>query len=290
MAWLSPPTWPSASFGIPLSTELQQTALDAVQPLSDARFLETHVAFETSSSQQGQIRKYLMTRPPHPGGSIWSVGCGSGILDLPILKAWSGSGRRFLGLEPNELQCESMRQSLGELELDGRMVASTLEDFESEERFDLIWLVHAHYYFQNVPEGLARVARHLQTEGELILVSAPREALNRLADMFWAPQDERLWFTDALEAHFERRGVEAQTHRIDGRLEVGPCFEGTARGDAIRDFVVQADTLDMSLGLRGHIDEALRGMSRIEADGRITVPHPADVFVLDAENARRLVS
>jgi len=264
-------------------------AASAVPPLSDDRFLESHVVFETSSDQQGQIRDFLMRHPPAEGASIWSVGCGSGILDAPILRSWSGRGHRFVGLEPNALQCEALREALNGVDVEADVVASTLEDFDREGAFDLVWLVHTHYYFRDVPEGLSRIARRLKPGGKIILVAAPLEALNRLAGLFWQAEAEELWFSEALRRHFADREVVYDAHRIEGRLDVSACFDGRREGDAIRDFVVQADTARMAPTLKAKIDEALRGMSRVEADGRITVPHPADVFVFDADAARALV-
>jgi SAM-dependent methyltransferase len=270
-----------------LSTELQSAAF-AAQPLSDDRFLESHVAFETSSDQQAQIRAFLLDHRPAEGASIWSVGCGSGILDAPILSAWAGRGHRYLGLEPNALQCDALREALDGVDVEAEVVASTLEDFRGEGRFDLVWLVHTHYYFRDVPEGLAQVARRLTPDGKLVLVAAPLEALNRLAGLFWQAEAEELWFSEAVRSHLEARGVDHVAHRIDGRLDVTACLDGRSEGDAIRDFVVQAETTRMSPLLRSKIDGALRAMSRVESDGRITVPHPADVFVIEGKAARVL--
>lgn len=264
-------------------------------PLSHDRFLETHVAFETSSTQQDQIRQTLAAERLPGVASVLSVGCGSGILDAPLAERLSHGRRlRYVGVEPNPIQSAAFEAQLLQLPVDGQVVTATFEAYAARdvvEHFDLVLLIHTHYYLRDVPDGLARAAALLQPGGKLLVAAAPRGALNVLAEAFWpAPADDGLWFSEQLSAHLEQRGVAAPSRRIEGRLNVTPCFEGTPLGDAIRDFVVQADTRAMPIEVRNAIDEALRGMAREEANGRWTVPHPVDLFEIAAAKAEALAA
>jgi SAM-dependent methyltransferase len=256
-----------------------------VQPLSDARFLETHVAFETSSNQQRQI---LETLARDQGvGSVLSVGCGSGILDGPLAHRLAAqSSVRWVGLDPNPLHCRLFRDRVRGAGIDAEVVESTFEAFETAERFDRVLMIHAHYYFEDVPVGLAKAASLLSANGLLVLAVAPRGPLNRLAQLFWPkPSHQDLWFSEALGSHLDRAGSAAKPTRIEARLDVTECLENTSRGIAIRDFVVQADTEAMPERIRARIDRALRLMGRLERDGRFTVPHPVDLFELGPTDA-----
>jgi len=255
--------------------------------LSETRFLETHVAFEGASTQQRQILAAL-SQPKGPAPeSVLSIGCGSGILDVPLARRLSARGPlRYVGLDPNPSHCRIFRRELRAHGVEGDAIASDFETHETPARFDLVLMVHTHYYLRDVPRELARAAALLRPNGRLVLAAAPREALNRLAQLFWPDRPEaELWFSEELEALFERAGVEAPAHRIEGRLDVTPCFRGTELGVAIRDFVAQVDTRALSDRLVAHIDETLRAMSRKEADGRWTAPHPVDLYELDASAA-----
>lgn len=266
-----------------------------VTPLSHDRFLETHVAFETSSTQQDQIRERLAAECLPGTASVLSVGCGSGILDAPLAERLShGRQLRYVGVEPNPIQSAAFEAQLAKLPVDGEAVTATFEDFAAQptgERFDLVLLIHTHYYLRDVPEGLAQAAGMLRPGGKLVIASAPRGPLNVLAEAFWpAPAADGLWFSEALTTHFDGRGVAAPSRRIEGRLNVTPCFEGTPLGDAVRDFVVQADTRAMDPDVRATIDEALWAMGREEPDGRWTVPHPVDLFEIAAAKAEALAA
>lgn len=266
-----------------------------VAPLSHDRFLETHVAFETSSTQQDQIREQLAAESLPGPASVLSVGCGSGILDVPLAERLShGRQLRYVGVEPNPVQSAAFEAQLAKLPVDAEAVTATFEDYvdgAADERFDLVLLIHTHYYLRDVPEGLAQAAALARPGGKLVVAAAPRGPLNVLAEAFWpAPGDDGLWFSEQLSAHLDARGVAAPARRIEGRLDVTSCFEGTPRGDAIRDFVVQADTRSMSADVRSAIDDALCAMGRKEADGRWTVPHPVDLFEIAAAKAESLAA
>lgn len=265
------------------------------RPLSFERFLETHVAFETSSTQQDQIREQLAATPLPSSASILSVGCGSGILDAPLAaRLASGRRLRYVGVEPNPIQSAAFAAQLAQLPVDGEVVTATFEDFAARgdgERFDLVLLIHAHYYLRDVPDGLARAAALSRPDGRLVIAAAPRGPLNVLAEAFWpAPSKDGLWFSEQLGEHLKARGVGAAARRIQGRLDVTSCFEDTPLGDAIRDFVVQADTRALPPPARAAIDAALKGMARVEADGRWTVPHPVDLFEIAAAKAEALAA
>jgi SAM-dependent methyltransferase len=262
-------------------------------PLSDERFLETHVIFEGSSTQQDQILECLARHGDRAPALVLSLGCGSGILDGPLaarLAARLGPQRlRYVGLDPNPLHCRLLRRRFEQLPIDGEVVVGRFEGYHSVERFDRVLMIHTHYYLDDVPQGLARAAARVAPGGAFVIAAAPRGDLNRLAQLFWPDRtEEDLWFSEELSDHFATADVTASRVRIDARLDVSACFDGRDEGDAIRDFVVQADTRQLSARIRRQIDDALRLMGRVEPNGRWTVPHPVDLFVLDANASEPL--
>lgn len=252
-----------------------------IAPLSSARFLETHVTFERSSTQQDQIRDALAAYPLPARASALSIGPGSGILDGPLLARLApGRALRYVGVEPNPLQSQKLEARLAGLPVDAAVVTSTFEGFTTREVFDVVWVIHTHYYFASVSAGLERASRLVAPGGRLILAAAPRGALNRLAQAFWSDHAaDALWFAEEIASFLESTGRPVARTRIDARLDVTACFGGAPRGDAIRDFVVQAE-VSARPGPRAWVDGQLRAMGREETDGRWTVPHPVDLFEL----------
>ena len=253
-------------------------------PLTEARFLETHVAFEGSSTQQGQILQHLAQMPLPAEASILSVGCGSGILDGPLVeRICEGRKLRYVGLEPNAAQGRIFEARLSTM-CDAQWVPGRFEAARFEERFDLILFIHSHYYLDDVPKQLASAMRLLKPGGRLVIAAAPRGELNRLSELFWPERgDADLWFSGELQPELGAVGSKVEVTSIDARLDVTSCFDGTRLGWAIRDFVVHADTRAMKPALVERIDDALRTMGRQESDGRWTVPHPVDIFEITAK-------
>lgn len=273
-----------------MHTQIDPDVGTIAPPLTEARFLETHVAFEAASTQQPQILEQLAAMTLPAGARVLSVGCGSGILDIPLAARWLARGAlEYVALEPSPRQCELAVAGLRALGIPSTGVTSTFEAFETEQRFDLVMFVHTHYYLDDVAASLAKAATLLTEHGRLVVVAAPRGALNRLASEFWPDRDVAgMWFAEELLAHFHVRGTGLNHAPLDGRLDVTPCLLDMPAGEAIRDFVVQADTRQLSEGVRARIDDALRKIARRELGGRWTVPHPAELFSFEAANARRL--
>jgi len=69
--------------------DLALAEVDALQPLSDARFLQSHVLYEGRSAQQSRIVDWFADHVDEAAAyRVLSVGCGSGVLDLAILERW----------------------------------------------------------------------------------------------------------------------------------------------------------------------------------------------------------
>lgn len=263
-------------------------ALASPIPLSEARFLATHVAFETSSDQQSQILAHLGRFVERAPSSVLSIGCGSGILDAPLAQRLRAGGPlRYVGLDPNPVECGAFRERLASLDVQDEVVVGPLETFETPERFDLVLLIHTHYYFPDVPRGLEQAARKVAPGGHLVIAAAPRAELNQLAEAFWPhPGEDGLWFSADIARYLSDREIDVEPIRIDGRLDVTSCFEDTDQGEAIRDFIVQAETRHLPPSVVEEIDRELRGMARLEPDDRWTVPHPVDLYELDSARLR----
>jgi ubiquinone/menaquinone biosynthesis C-methylase UbiE len=266
--------------------------------LSDKRYDETHELFERSSNQQRRIREWLVDLISSHYASlhtlrILSVGCGSGILDVPLIESIATTSKRveYTGVDPNELACRRFQddfdnQELPNVQLDLR--EQDIESLTSTERFDMIHVVHSLYYFDDPADTLDGLLRMLAPEGKVVVVQAPEAELNQLAKCFWTHHEENgIWFSDCLAGHLSNRGLAFSRQRIDGEVDVTRCFEPDCpRGEMMLDFITQSDcgqldddVVELCLGY-------LRSISRPENDS-LLVAHPADAFVLARPSTAR---
>ena len=273
---------------------LQMTVGTQRQPkLSDKRFDQAHEAFEDSSCQQGMILEWLQTfaaQHPHTGSlRILSIGCGSGILDRQLIKSLATKEARqveYAAIDPNSVACDRFRvdfESLGLKNVNLDLQKETVESMDFDARFDIIQAVHSVYYFADPATSIDQLLAQLGPKGKLVIFQAPMAELNRLADCFWGHQKKAdIWYSERLSAHLQEAGLTHAKTRINGRIDVAPCFAAESScGEMILDFITQVDCRSMPTLLRGEVKECLLSISE-KAGTHVWAPHPVDVFVIDA--------
>jgi SAM-dependent methyltransferase len=167
--------------------------------LSDNRFDEAHELFERSSDQQNLILDWLIAYCVQHAATdpyrLLSVGCGSGILDNPLLNALADLDREILytGIDPNAVACERfrknfMRSESPSIELIVRQ--ESVETISCDQQFDIVQVVHALYYFDDPAATITELLSRIAEGGKLLVFQAPRAELNQLAECFWFHHQE----------------------------------------------------------------------------------------------------
>ncbi|MEM6925280.1 MAG: class I SAM-dependent methyltransferase [Myxococcota bacterium] len=259
-------------------------------PLDESRFLETHVLYEGRSDQQRRIIDWFAQRIDPPRGTyrVLSVGCGSGILDVPVAASLAQSVGEldYVGVDPNQVECDAFVRRFEQAELpqtaELTVAASTFEAFTDARGFDLVHLVHCMYYLPDPASALRRARSFLRPGGQLVLVHAPCEALNDLAIRFYDKgygrptlfADDCAALMDGLEWAYDRS-------RIEARVDVTPLVGGDPEvALALRDFIVQFDSLQLAPELQSLVDRYLALISAPSPEGPVFIDHPVDVFVI----------
>ena len=265
-------------------------------PLTDARYLETHGIYEGRSDQQRLILAWFgeqiaSTLQPDYPFRVLSVGCGSGILDVPIAArlAEQTGDVHYVGVDPNRIECEAFQQLFADASLDRarlEVIPATFEDFEATTRLDLIHFVHSLYYMPDPAGALEKARKLLAPGGRLVVFHAPCEALNDLTVRFWDKQYARpTLFAEDFAETLDAWSWDYERKRLDARLEVTPLDHGdpahadSSIGLALRDFIVQFDSGRLSPPVQDLIGRYLRLIS-VEDCGETHIAHPVDVFVI----------
>lgn len=265
------------------------SGLDGLDPATYAR---DHAAFEARSDQRSMIVEHLSARArrltDRDPVSVLSVGCGDGSVDAEVARRLGedrpGRRVRYVGIEP------FAGSAAGFLDRMARIASPTLETevhvatFEEAGRrgdlgggqagggFDVVTFVHSMYYVPDVADTVLAAHALLRPGGELIVVSAPRGALNRLAGVLAPPvEGHRQWFSDDVAAGFRGAGlVLERTDSLEARLDL------TGADHDVLDFTVQAR---LTPAVRAAVLDYLADV-RLPVPGRLLVPHPVDIHRL----------
>ncbi len=286
------------------TTEIRQTATlqglreqleRSIRPqrLSDERFDQAHELFEQSSNQQASILRWLLAlcrtndRAQSPQ-RILSVGCGNGILDIPLIREISDCWDlvNYTGVEPNLTACRRFLDGFRQdqhANVQLQLYNQTVETLEDDQRYDLILAIHSLYYVADPAESIEFLHSMLSPGGRLVIVQAPRGKLNDLADCFWRrPRGDAMWYSGRLERHLATRGFSYHTYHLPSKIDVAQCLEaGSSQGELILDFIAQVDCRNLSAGVRQSCLDYLRQIGCPEGD-RFLVPHPTDLFVIES--------
>lgn len=263
--------------------------------LDEARYQTTHQLFEGLSDQRARIIEELCRRvdPSAPADRplrVLGIGCGAGEVDLALAGSLAASSGElvYVGVDPNRAQCEATEEMFADADLPRvrlDVAVETFDDFEAEQRFDVVHFVHSLYYMPDPAAALERARRLLGPGGELVIVQAPREELNELAVRFYDKSYARptLFAGDVAELltgwewDFER-------DRIDARVDV-TALDGDAEvGDALRDFIAQIDVRRLPGAVQELIERYLH-LVAFESGDRSYIAHPVDAFFVSASAA-----
>jgi SAM-dependent methyltransferase len=264
------------------------TDLKQIHPLNNSYYAQCLEIFEANSDQRlgllGWLEANVVSKMSQDANAILSVGCGTGAFDEQILGYARARMNQvtYLGIEPNEIAAAEFLQTMGSQTSNQVDVSVLVQKFGEqifENTFDLILFVQSIYYLEDRNEAIDAALQALKPGGELVIVIAPDEELNTIANLMWQRQmEQKSWFSDDVRAHFEARGLEYGETRVSANLNANECFgESTEEGRNIVDFIVQTRADQLPTGLRDDISEFLISIS--QEQGKTTcLPHPVDIF------------
>jgi len=264
------------------------TDLKQIHPLNNSYYAQCLEIFEANSDQRlgllGWLEANVVSKMSQDANAILSVGCGTGAFDEQILGYARARMNQvtYLGIEPNEIAAAEFLQTMGSQTSNQVDVSVLVQKFGEqifENTFDLILFVQSIYYLEDRNEAIDAALQALKPGGELVIVIAPDEELNTIANLMWQRQmEQKSWFSDDVRAHFEAHGLEYGETRVSANLNANECFgESTEEGRNIVDFIVQTRADQLPTGLRDDISEFLISISQ-EQGTTTCLPHPVDIF------------
>lgn len=261
----------------------------ALPALAPAAYARAHALFESRSDQRRLLTGWLTAAardgllPTEEPVDVVSVGCGDGTVDAPFAAALSRGGRavRYLGVEPHPPSAAAFVAAVqaGAPGVTVRSETAGFDDWSPGSPPDLVMFVHSLYYVEDVAAAIRRCVAMLAAGGRLLVLQAPRERLCALTDVLTPPAaGHGQWWSSDVRRALAGCGLDVREERIAASLDLTECFEGSAAGALLLDFVAQADTAGLSAGERALALAHLRADAVLTA-GRVLVAHPLDAFV-----------
>jgi SAM-dependent methyltransferase len=210
-----------------------------------------------------------------------SVGCGGGVMDRRITQVFSDhvESLSLVGVDPNPEHTRAFKKQFAGEGFSTDVFTGLFEQFKIDQPFDIIHFVHCLYYFEHIEPELRKAVDMLAPGGALVVLQAPNEALNHLADRVWKKQfDQSAWYSNDVVEALAGMDVDLRVHRIEAEVDVTECFKPDSRvGIDILDFIVQADTRQFSDAFQASLRESLLAISR-RRGRRFFCEHPVDAI------------
>jgi SAM-dependent methyltransferase len=110
---------------------------------------------------------------------VLDVGCGSGASTkrLQTVAKDYGCELDVVGIDPSERQVRLFGETFPEY----RAICSTLEDFETSERFDLAFVVHSLYYVGDLSASLSKLQ---DISDRMLIVYHGNDGINKIEEQF----------------------------------------------------------------------------------------------------------
>jgi SAM-dependent methyltransferase len=133
----------------------------------DVRFISKHAR---------AVLTAVMLADLPPGASVLDAGSGWGLSS----EVMAFSGAKVTAVDINPRFTEVVRRRAGRLGLPVRAVASGFDQFDTAERFDLVFFYESLHHSLRPWETLARLGRFVRADGKVVLAGEPVNA-------FWWP-------------------------------------------------------------------------------------------------------
>ena len=164
---------------------------------------------------------------------VLSVGCGDGVMDSMILTKVLASCPTALisytGLDINPQFCAESEERLQHLSVAKNVICESFETVDASklETYDFLYLVHVHYYFQQLKSAFYKIRQLLNSEGRCVVIAAPTLSLQiNLMAQFWRHEGKyNLRTMDDAVKVLEDIGIPYQLRDIATKLDLSGCFK-----------------------------------------------------------------
>lgn len=221
--------------------------------------------------------------------SILSVGSGSGLFEVPMLKKLLAEGKkvsRFTGVDidedANRLLKDALNTEFASL-LDNEIVSASFDAFNPKEPADIILYNHV---FEYIREGQLDWMRKsldlLAAGGKLLLFSPIQGGINAIYEQNMNEHFDYVpYYSADIEKMLSDAGMAFSKERIEGECDISLLDEldNDPNGTRLLSFLTQVDCRKVP---GEQLAEQVSYFKSLAQQGDKRIPHPTDFFVLPA--------
>ena len=222
--------------------------------------------------------------------SILSVGSGSGLFELPMLKMLLSEGKavkRFTGVDIDENANQLLEKALDAGfagQLDYEVVTASFDTYQPSERADIILYNHVFEYIRKGHLTWMQKSLTLLAEGgKLLLFSPIQGGINRIYEQNMSSYFDYVpYYSSDIEEMLSDAGMAFSKERIRGECDIVLLDElgDNAKGMRLLSFLTQVDCRKLP------VQESAIQVSYFQSlteQGEKRIAHPTDFFVLSAK-------
>lgn len=229
---------------------------------------------------------------PVEAPKVLSLGCGSGIFDLKLIKIIQQKITQkkekklyFTGLDFSLIDLEHFRRSLSNQSHETQSsVTLKYQKFESStdlgECYDLITMVHFLHSFDDVLPIIKNALRHLSPGGKLLIVQQKKQGISELKDTFLdILPNQKFQCTDQIKELLQSENINFTSHQIDTYFDVSIMKKMSLDTLLLMSFCLSNDLSLLTTQQQDQIRNAFLSLAKVEHGGKEVIYEPMEVIV-----------
>lgn len=255
-------------------------------------YAECQKVFRSSTNQDELMLEAVRAEcADYAAFSILSVGSGSGLFELPMLKMLLAGGKavkRFTGVDIDEDANQLLEKALDAQfagQFDYEVVSASFDAFEPTEPAEIILYNHVFEYIREGHLAWMQKSLDLLAEGgKLLLFSPIKGGINTIyEENMSAHFDYAPYYSDDIEQMLREAGMAFSKERLRGQCDIRLLDEPGENTDGMRllSFLTQVDCRALP---SEQVAEQVSYFQSLAEERDVRIPHPTDFFVLSASS------
>ncbi len=224
---------------------------------------------------------------PVKTAKILSLGCGSGLFDLDLIKIIQKKGQKldFTGLDFSMTDLDHFRESLSYQSTETQSsITLKYQKFEPstdlDERYDLITMVHFLHSFDDVLPIISNALRHLSPNGKLFIIQQKKEGVSELKDEFLdILPNKKFHCTDQIKKGLQAEKIDFISHKIDTYFDVSIMQKMSLDALLLMSFCLCNDLSVLNRQQQDQIRNAFLSLAKVQDDGKSVIYEPMEAIV-----------